>query len=106
MAGSVDNAPIMYRMYYISGQGEMGLTRLTQAGHRCLSRGENTMSEKLKKAEMLLGYRFYDRPDMPTKGVLRLDTENEQHFLIVTKRSLQQLSKACMKHAAQLQNIQ
>ncbi|HEB26235.1 MAG TPA: hypothetical protein ENI05_00460 [Porticoccus sp.] len=58
------------------------------------------------KAEMLLGYQFFPHPDMATLGVLRLDTENEQHWVLVTKQSLRELAKACTKHLGDLEEAQ
>jgi hypothetical protein len=64
------------------------------------------MTLELQKAEMLRGYYFFHHPDRPTVGILRLDTENEQHFVMVTKKGLQKLAQACLKHADDLKEIQ
>ncbi len=58
------------------------------------------------KAEMLRGYQFFHHPGSPTLGVLRLDTENEQHFVLVTKQGLLFLARACAKHADELEETQ
>ena len=58
------------------------------------------------KAEMLRGYRFFHHPDMPTIGFLRLDTENEKHFVMVTRQGLRKLGDACLKHADELSETQ
>ena len=68
--------------------------------------GEPAMNEELQKAEMLRGYRFFHHPDMPTVGILRLDTENDHHFVMVTKQGLRHLSDACLKHAEDLAETQ
>jgi hypothetical protein len=49
---------------------------------------------------------FFHHPDMPTVGILRLDTDSEQLFVMVTKKGLQKLSDACLKHADELQETQ
>ena len=64
------------------------------------------MTLKPVKAEMLRGYFFFRLPDNQTVGVLRLDTENERHIVMVTKEGLQRLSEACLKHAEELQVAQ
>ena len=64
------------------------------------------MTLEHQKAEMLRGYMFFHHPDMPTVGILRLDTENHQHFVMVTKKGLQNLADACLKHADELQETQ
>ena len=64
------------------------------------------MTEELQNAEMLCSYRFYHRPELPTTGILRLDTENEQLHVVVTRQILQKLSKICLKHADQLEEMQ
>ena len=58
------------------------------------------------KAEMLRGYMFFHHPDTPTLGVLRLDTENERHFVLVTKKALRLLSEELAKHADELEEVQ
>jgi len=64
------------------------------------------MTEERLKAEMLKGYHFFHHPDLPTVGILRLDTENENHFVMVTKEGLQHLAEACLKHADDLKETQ
>ena len=63
------------------------------------------MAEEVK-AEALLGYKFFPHPNSPTLGVLRLDTENEQHWVLVNRKSLLMLSDALKKHAEELPEIQ
>ena len=57
-------------------------------------------------AEMLRGYKFFHHPEMPTVGILRLDTDGQQHFVMVTKQLLHHLADACTKHADDLQETQ
>ena len=64
------------------------------------------MADQQQKAEMLRGYKFFHHPDMPTVGILRLDTENEQHWMMVTKQTLRLLSDALANHAEELQETQ
>ncbi len=64
------------------------------------------MTLEQQKAEMLRGYRFFPHPDMPTVGILRLDTDTENHFVLVTKQGLQHLADACLKHADDLEETQ
>jgi hypothetical protein len=59
-----------------------------------------------RKAEMLRGYKFFHHPDLPTIGILRLDTDNEKHFVMVTKKLLQALAEAATKHAEELKELQ
>ena len=63
------------------------------------------MAEEVK-AEALRGYKFFPHPNSPTLGVLRLDTENEQHWVLVNRKSLLMLSDALKKHAEELPEIQ
>ncbi len=64
------------------------------------------MTDEPVKAEMLKSYQFFKLPDMPTVGILRLETENENHFVMVTKGGLRKLAEACSKHADELAEIQ
>lgn len=64
------------------------------------------MALEQQKAEMLRGYQFFRHPEQLAVGILRLDTENEQHWLMMTKKSLEELSAACAKHADELPEIQ
>ncbi len=64
------------------------------------------MSLENQKAELLRGYKFFHHPSMPTLGILRLDTENEQHWVAVTKQLLLHLSETCLKHADELEETQ
>ena len=49
-------------------------------------------------AEQLTGHRFFPHPDVSTLGVLQLDTENEQHWVLVTRADLRRLSAALAAH--------
>jgi len=42
---------------------------------------------------------FFHHPDMPTLGILRLDTESGPWFCMVTKQILQMLSEELAKKA-------
>lgn len=64
------------------------------------------MAEESVKAEQLKGYRFFRHPTTPTLGVLRLDTENEYHWVLVTRQTLLMLSSALAKHADELAEMQ
>ncbi len=57
-------------------------------------------------AEQMRGYQFFRHPDSPTLGILRLDTENEQHWVLVTRKTLKMLSDALAKHADELEGLQ
>ena len=57
-------------------------------------------------AELLRAHRFFPHPEDSTLGVLRLDTKNEQHWVLVTKEILLLLSNACAEHAEELQEVQ
>ena len=57
-------------------------------------------------AEPLAGHHFFLHQDNPSVGILRLDTKNDQRWLLVTRTSLLALSEACAKHAEELQEIQ
>ena len=56
-------------------------------------------------AEPLAGHHFFLHQDNPSVGILRLDTKNDQRWLLVTRKSLLALSEACAKHAEELQEI-
>lgn len=56
-----------------------------------------------QKAELLTGYHFHRHPDLPTIGILRLDTNGEPLFVMVTKDGLRRLAEAALKHAEELQ---
>lgn len=62
--------------------------------------------EKQIKAEALRGYKFFPHPNSATLGVLRLDTENEQHWFLVNRETLLKLSDELQKHATDLQGYQ
>ena len=53
-------------------------------------------------AEPLTGHHFFLHAENPAVGVLRLDTKNDQRWLLMTRQSLLALSEACAKHAAEL----
>ncbi len=57
-------------------------------------------------AGLLTGYKFFPHPDNPTLGVLRLDTKDEPRWVLVTRKGLLELSKACAQHATELQEAQ
>jgi hypothetical protein len=57
-------------------------------------------------AELLTGYKFFLHPDNPTLGVLRLDTRGEPRWVLVTRKGLLELAKACAKHAEELRDAQ
>ena len=54
-------------------------------------------------AEALTGHHFFLHAENPALGILRLDTKNDQRWLLMTRRSLLALSAACAKHAEELQ---
>jgi hypothetical protein len=58
------------------------------------------------EAKALRGYRFFPHPESPTLGVLRLDTEAGQTWLLVTKKVLMELSQALAEEASKLEGIQ
>jgi hypothetical protein len=59
------------------------------------------------RAPLLTGYRFFHNPSIPSLGVLRLDTkEDEPRWVSVTRKGLLELAKACAKHAEDLQDPQ
>ena len=58
------------------------------------------------KAEALRGYKFFPHPDSSTLGILRMDTENEQHWVLVDRKILLLLSDALAKHAQELDALQ
>lgn len=60
------------------------------------------MTEERLKAELLRGYKIFPLPNSPTLRVLRLDTENEQHWVLVTKEILQMLSDELAKQAEKM----
>ena len=64
------------------------------------------MKSERQKAEMLRGYQFFRHPETPTVGILRIDTDNQKHFVMVTKQGLQKLAEACLKHADELEQTQ
>jgi hypothetical protein len=56
-------------------------------------------------AEPLAGYHFFLHQDDPSHGILRLDTSNDQRWLLVTRKTLLALSQACAQYAEELQDI-
>jgi hypothetical protein len=67
------------------------------------SRGHRSMSEEPNiRAELLTGYQFYPHPNNPTLGVLRLDTRGEPRWVLVTRKGLLELARACAQHADEL----
>ena len=54
-------------------------------------------------AEPLTGHHFFLHAENPGVGILRLDTKNDQRWLLMTRQSLLALSEACAKHAEELQ---
>lgn len=58
------------------------------------------------KAEALRGYQFFPHPESATLGILRLDTANEQHWVLVDRKTLLLLSDALKKHALELEALQ
>ena len=58
-------------------------------------------------AEALTGHHFFLHADNPALGILRLDTKNDQRWLLMTRKSLLALSrlarntpKNCKKHCS------
>lgn len=64
------------------------------------------MAEKQIQAEALRGYQFFPHPQSPTLGVLRLDTQSSQSWLLVDRKTLLLLSEALAKHAGELEALQ
>lgn len=60
------------------------------------------MAEEQLKAEALRGYKFFPHPQSSTLGILRLDTANEQHWVLVDRKTLLLLSEALAQHAQEL----
>jgi hypothetical protein len=58
------------------------------------------------KAELLRGYKIFPLPDSPTLRVLRLDTETEKHWVLVTKQLLLMLSDALREEAQKVSETQ
>ena len=54
-------------------------------------------------AELLTGHHFFLHAENPSLGILRLDTKNDQRWLLMTRQSLLALSEACARHAEELQ---
>jgi hypothetical protein len=54
-------------------------------------------------AEPLTGHHFFLHAENPGIGILRLDTHNDQRWLLMTRKSLLALSEACAKHAEELE---
>jgi hypothetical protein len=68
--------------------------------------GDYLMALESVQAEQLHGYQFFHHPDSVTAGILRLDTENEQHWVMVTRKTLLMLSDALKQHADELEELQ
>jgi hypothetical protein len=64
---------------------------------------ERRMPLEHEMAEPLTGHHFFLHADNPRLGILRLDTKNDQRWLLVTHQSLLALSEACARHARELQ---
>jgi hypothetical protein len=59
------------------------------------------------KADLLTGYKFFRNTELaPTFGILRLDTEGEPRFVMVTRKGLLALADACRKHADEFEETQ
>lgn len=57
-------------------------------------------------AELLRGYQIYPMPDTPTLSALRLYTENEQHWVLVTRKILLTLSEEFARLAESIEPMQ
>jgi len=64
------------------------------------------MSQEELKAEALRGYHFFPHPTSKTLGILRIDTDPEQHWFLVDRKTLTLLSEALAKHALELAPLQ
>jgi hypothetical protein len=53
-------------------------------------------------AEPLTGHHFFLHADKPDVGILRLDTQSDQRWFLMTRESLLALSAACARHAEEL----
>jgi hypothetical protein len=56
-------------------------------------------------AEPLAGHHFFIHAEKPGVGILRLDTKSDQRWFLMTRKSLLALSKACARHAKELQEV-
>ena len=61
------------------------------------------MPLEFEMAELLTGQHFFLHQENSSLGILRLDTKGEPQFLLVTRKGLLALAKACAKHAKELQ---
>ena len=57
-------------------------------------------------AELLRGYKIFDFPEDATLVALRLDTENQQWFCLVSREILLKLSDALAEEADKLEPLQ
>lgn len=58
------------------------------------------------KAVAIKAYRYFPHPESKTLGILRIDTQEGQHWFLVTRKSLKLLSEICAKHAEELEGLQ
>jgi hypothetical protein len=54
------------------------------------------------EARFLTGCGFFRYPDNPALGILRLDTETQPLWVLVTHKDLLSLAEMCVKHADDL----
>ena len=85
---------------------------LTQVGIKCYpfmtgkrESGNRPMALEPVTAEILQGFQFFPHPKDPTLGILRLDTENEKHWILVTRQILLMLSDSLKKNADEMQGL-
>lgn len=64
------------------------------------------MAIEKMKAYALRGYCFIPHPTSKTLGILRLDTEPEQHWFLVDRKTLLLLSEVLAKHAQEIDPLQ
>ena len=64
--------------------------------------GDVAMPLEHEIAEPLTGHHFFLHAENPSVGILRLDTKNDQRWLLMTRQSLLALSEACARHAEEL----
>ena len=54
------------------------------------------------EAAFLTACKFFRHPDNPAVGILRLDTETQPLWILVTHKDLLSLAEICVKHADDL----
>lgn len=90
-------------IYFVITHRLVRFWRLADQHCQATKMESSAMSQgKQIEATFLTACKFFRHPDNPAVGILRLDTETQPLWILVTHKDLLSLAETCVKHASDL----